>query len=77
MKDVDPIDEIRAWRDEFARSHNYDISAMFATLKKWEQESGKTFVRGTPRPYVPVVVVPLAVPESSDTPAEPAPDTAS
>jgi hypothetical protein len=30
MKDVDVLAEIREWRDEFARSHGYDLAAIAA-----------------------------------------------
>jgi len=34
MKDVDPILEIRAWRDEFARLHGYDIARISAAMQE-------------------------------------------
>lgn len=48
MKDVDVIAQLRAWRDEFAKSHAYDIHAMVAALR--EVDCGNHIVvQGEPR----------------------------
>ena len=49
MKDRDILAELRAWRDEFARSHGYDLKAIAATLSKLDRASKGGVVRGTPR----------------------------
>ncbi|MFO0960697.1 MAG: hypothetical protein U0800_25220 [Isosphaeraceae bacterium] len=41
--------EIRAWRDEFARSHGYDLGAMAAALRGLDVAAGTRVVRGQPR----------------------------
>lgn len=45
----DVLAELRAWRDEFARSHGYDIHRMVAALREQEIASGREVVRGEPR----------------------------
>lgn len=45
----DVLAELRAWRDEFARSHGYDIHRMVAALREHEIASGREVVRGEPR----------------------------
>ncbi len=72
----DILADIRAWRDEFARRHNYDLSAMGDTLRKRDAElaaAGWTVTSGTPRPpaYVPAVLPPLHLPGSHRPAAEP------
>ena len=47
----DPIvAEVRAARDEYAARHGYDIDRIFADLKRWRTETGRTAVRYPPRP---------------------------
>ena len=38
--DVDPIIGIRKFREEFAAEHDYDIPAIFATLRRIGEEQG-------------------------------------
>jgi hypothetical protein len=49
MNDGDVIAELRAWRDEFARSHGYDLTAMVAALRELDIAAGARVVRGEPR----------------------------
>ena len=49
MSERDILAELRAWRDEFARSHGYDIAAMGATLRKLDEAAGSRVVHGEPR----------------------------
>jgi hypothetical protein len=47
----DPIiEEIHAVREAFAKEHNYDLAAMFATLRRHQSESGREVVSFAPRP---------------------------
>ncbi len=48
MKDVDIISQLRAWRDDFAKSHDYDVHAMAASLRKLDYGQRK-LIRGEPR----------------------------
>jgi hypothetical protein len=50
MKNQDILAELRAWRDEFARSHGYDLRAMAAVLREMDAAAGARVVRGQPRP---------------------------
>ena len=34
MSGADILTELRAWRDEFARSHGYDLGAMTAAVAR-------------------------------------------
>ncbi len=52
MKSGDVLAELRAWRDEFARSHGYDLRAMVAVLREMDAAAGARVVRGEPRPPV-------------------------
>lgn len=45
----DFLTELRAWRDEFARSHGYDLGAMAAALRALDEKAGERVVRGEPR----------------------------
>jgi hypothetical protein len=45
----DVLAELRAWRDEFARSHGYDLWAMAAVLREMDAAAGARVVRGEPR----------------------------
>ncbi len=49
MSSGDIIAELRAWRDEFARSHAYDLAAMAAVLRDLDSAAGVRVVRGEPR----------------------------
>jgi hypothetical protein len=48
MSDVDIVAQLRAWRDEFARSHGYDIHAMAAAVRAFDCGQRK-IVHGEPR----------------------------
>ena len=61
MRGGDILAELRAWRDEFARSHGYDLGAMVAALRERDAAAGARVVRGEPRR-------PIAMP-----PGEPSP----
>ena len=49
MRDADILTELRAWPDEFARSHNYDLRAMAAALWALDETAGARVVQGEPR----------------------------
>jgi len=49
MSNGDVLVELRAWRDEFARSHGYDLHAMAAALRELDRAAGQKVVRGEPR----------------------------
>ena len=49
MNEPDLLAEIHAWREEFARKHGYDLPAMVASLRAFEQTMPERLVRGTPR----------------------------
>ena len=49
MSDRDILAELRAWRDEFARSHGYDLAAMAAAIRELDTAAGSRVVRGEPR----------------------------
>ncbi len=49
MSNGDVLVELRAWRDEFARSHGYDLHAMAAALRELDSAAGQKVVRGEPR----------------------------
>ena len=53
MSNEDILLELRAWRNEFARSHGYDISAMSATLSQLDNACERKVVRGNPRQPAP------------------------
>ncbi len=36
MNENDVLAELRTWRDEFAKSHDYDLSAMCAVLREMD-----------------------------------------
>lgn len=56
MNDRDMLAELRVWRDEFARSHGYDLGAMVAALRELDVTAGERVVYVVPRP--PVVLLP-------------------
>jgi hypothetical protein len=45
----DLLAELRAWRDEFARSHGYNLRTMAAALCELDSAAGGRVVRGEPR----------------------------
>lgn len=49
MSGGDILIELRAWRDEFARSYGYDLRAMAEALRKMDESAGPRVVRGEPR----------------------------
>ncbi len=50
----DPIvEEIRAIRDAYAKSFDYDLDAIFDDLKKQQAESGASFVTFPPKHVKP------------------------
>ena len=53
MSNEDILSELRAWRNEFARSHGYDIRAMSATLSQLDNACELKVVRGNPRQPAP------------------------
>ena len=53
MSNGDILLELRAWRNEFARSHGYDIRAMSATLSQLDNACERKVVRGNPRQPAP------------------------
>ena len=55
MNDRDVLAELRVWRDEFARSHGYDLGAMVAALRELDVAAGERVVHGEPRPPVSVL----------------------
>ena len=56
MSGGDILAELRAWRDEFARRHDYDLAAMTAVLRELDRAAGVQVVRGEPRR--PAVLLP-------------------
>jgi hypothetical protein len=54
VKGEDVLAELRAWRDEFARSHGYDLRAMVAVLRERDAAAGARVVCGEPRPPVTI-----------------------
>ena len=53
MKCDDILAELRAFRDDFALAHGYDLSAMGATLRALDAAAGDRVVNRQPR--TPVV----------------------
>lgn len=49
MSHGDVLAELRAWRDEFARSHGYDVHAMAAALRALDSGGERKVVHGEPR----------------------------
>ena len=49
MNDADILTELRAWRDEFARSHGYDVRAMATALRDLDTRANARVVRSEPR----------------------------
>ena len=49
MNDRDVLAELRAWRDEFARTHGYDLSSMATALRELDRAVGPRLIRGEAR----------------------------
>ena len=62
MNDVDIVVELRAWRDEFARLHGYDIHAMAAALRALDCGGKREVVHGEPRRPVVAKIPPQELP---------------
>ena len=60
MSNGDVLAELRAWRDEFARSHGFDIHAMAAALRNLDGAGGRNVVHGEPRRPVATRMPPQA-----------------
>ena len=58
MSERDVLADLRAWRDEFARSHGYDMAAMVASLRARDRAAGDSLVRGEPRQPASTEVMP-------------------
>ncbi|HEY9849955.1 MAG TPA: hypothetical protein V6D28_10890 [Leptolyngbyaceae cyanobacterium] len=43
------VEEIHRIRDEYAKSFNYDLKAIFADLQKQQAESGREVVKLSPK----------------------------
>jgi hypothetical protein len=54
MRTGDMLAELRAWRDEFARSHAYDVHAMAEALRALDSASKRKVIHGEPRRPVAV-----------------------
>jgi hypothetical protein len=54
VKEQDLLGELRAWRDNFAREHEYDLVAMAAKLRELDSAAGARVVHGEPRRPAPV-----------------------
>jgi hypothetical protein len=48
---MDPIiEEIHRYRDEYAKSYNYDLYKIYQDLKEKQQKSGRKIVSFPPKP---------------------------
>jgi hypothetical protein len=56
VNDANVLAELRAWREEFARTHGYDLGAMGAALRELDRAAGERVVGGSPRS--PAIEVP-------------------
>lgn len=54
MRTKDLLADLRAWRDEFARSHGYDVHKMAEALRALDTAGERKVVRGEPRRPVAV-----------------------
>jgi Zn-dependent protease with chaperone function len=54
MRTGDMLAELRAWRDEFAKSHSYDVHAMAEALRALDSAGERKAIRGEPRRPVAV-----------------------
>ena len=55
MNDGDVLAEIRSWRDEFARSHGFDVHAIAAVLRALDTSGERKVIHGEPRRPVTVI----------------------
>ncbi len=77
MNADDVLVALRRHRDEFARSHGYDLAAMAAALRELDREAGVQVVCRTPRPPVPTLVREAPAPNQSQQQTAHAKDGAS
>ncbi|CAN5493119.1 hypothetical protein BH10PLA2_BH10PLA2_04140 [soil metagenome] len=49
MQETDIVDQVRAARDRYAKSHNYDLAAIVEDLRKKEKEGSEPVVYLPPR----------------------------
>jgi hypothetical protein len=54
MSTGDVLAELRAWRDEFARSHGYDVHAMAEELRALDSAGERQVIHAEPRRPVAV-----------------------
>jgi hypothetical protein len=54
MRTSDVLAELRAWREEFAKSHGYDVHAMAEALRALDSADERRVVQGEPRRPVAV-----------------------
>ena len=47
--EIDPIDEIRAYREEYAKRFNYDLVAIYEDIRSREGKDGRPVVHLEPR----------------------------
>lgn len=76
MSNEDILSELRTWRNEFARSHGYDISAMSATLSQLDNAGKRKVVRGNPRQPAPATTPNQSV-QPTKAPISVSPDSTS
>lgn len=69
MKNADILAELRSWRDEFARTHGYDLKSMTARLREADTAVGQRLVRGKPRRPVTVAVLESNAPKQALQPS--------
>ena len=50
MRDDPIVEEVRRWRDEYAKQFDYDLAAMAEDLKKHEAEHPERLVSFPPKP---------------------------
>ena len=55
MRDDPIVAEVRQFRVEHAAKFHYDLEAIFRDLKEKEKNSGKTYIRYSPRICQPAV----------------------
>jgi hypothetical protein len=66
MKDVDLLTELRNFRDEFARSHHYNLKAIAAAVRTTDDSVRDRLVQGQPRRPT-VLAVPRVAAASSQS----------
>ena len=67
MNDNNVLIVLGAWRDEFARSHRYDVKAMAAVLRDLDKLAGARIMQGEQRR--PEAVLPVVGSTPSHRPA--------